>query len=346
MPARSGFLHFAFLLVLLVCLSGTTYAAPGRLEAAGAVYREDINGDGKVIITDVIALLLLGRDNPSDPRADYDRSGSYTVSDAIALLINIMSGKLTPLEQETHHVGERMHIQGINLAYIPEGSFRMGSTTGPSNERPVHEVSLDAFWMSVTEVTQAQYERVAGTNPSGIVNETNPVEHVSWYDAVLFCNLLSELAGFEPCYDRESWACNFSRNGFRLPTEAEWEYACRAGTSTKYYTGDLENDLSEAGWWSGNTDGSQQPVAGKVPNNWGLFDMHGNVFEWCNDMYDQDYYSVSPDHNPTGPETGYFRVLRSACACSSIIYQSSSSRGYSSPNYKGQTVGMRIVRRP
>ena len=336
------------LLVFLLCFSGVLNAAAGNTELSEAGYKEDINGDGKQNITDVIALLLLGRDNPSDLRADYDGNGSYAVNDAIALLLNIMSGNLTPLEQETHSPGDIVNIQGIlNMAYIPEGDYLMGGEDGDADEKPIHRIYLDAFWMSVTEITQEQYENLTGTNPSYWKDKpTNPVENVSWYDAVTFCNKLSELAGFEPCYDLINWKCDFSKNGFRLPTEAEWEYACRAGTSAKYYSGEEEIDLDIAGWHYANSGGDQQPVAEKMPNRWKLYDMHGNVWEWCNDRYDENYYSNSPNHNPTGPESGSYRVLRSGCACADAYYHRSANREYDRPTSKGQTMGIRIVRHP
>ena len=214
----------------------------------------------------------------------------------------------------------------------------------------MHTVTLDAFQMSATEVTQEKYKAVIGTNPSNFTgDDKRPVEQVSWYDAVSFCNKLNELAGFEPCYNLSTWVCDFTKNGFRLPTEAEWEYACRAGTTTRHYTGDEGGEWSalfNAAWYAYNGDDKTHTVSQKQPNAFDLYDMHGNVWEWCNDRYDENYYSNSPNHNPTGPESGSYRVLRSGCACADAYYHRSANREYASPTSRDQTIGIRIVRHP
>ena len=138
------------------------------------------------------------------------------------------------------------------------------------------------FEIGVFEVVQSQYKAVMGKNPSYFrKTDKGPVEKVSWYDAVRFCNKLSDLAHLEKCYYEETWDLDSTKNGFRLPTEDEWEYACRAGTNTKYYAGDDESSLSRVGWYYKNSNSRSQPVGEKEPNVWGLYDMHGNVWEWC-----------------------------------------------------------------
>jgi hypothetical protein len=149
-----------------------------------------------------------------------------------------------------------------------------------------------------------------GVNPSKRKAPQNPVERTQWTDAVRFCNKCSELEGLTPCYDLNTWECNFDADGYRLPTEAEWEYACRAGSTGKYCFGDAEKELPLYAWMKPDSQGKPHPVAQKRPNRWGLCDMHGNVWQWCNDWYGESYYTESPADNPRGPASGKMRVLR------------------------------------
>ena len=198
------------------------------------------------------------------------------------------------------------------MVLIPEGEFLMGSPSGEggNDEHPQHKVYLDAFYIDKYEVTQEEYEKVIGTNPSRFKGAKNPVESVTWYDAVKYCNARSIKEGLEPCYNEDTWECDFTKNGYRLPTEAEWEYVCRAGSSGKWSFGNEEGVLGDYAWYKSNCGGQTHPVGQKKPNAFGLYDMHGNVWEWCNDWYDEDYYKNSLDKNPKGPNSGEFRVLR------------------------------------
>lgn len=159
---------------------------------------------------------------------------------------------------------------GMEFELIPAGTFKMGEGDY------AHEVTLkQPFKMGVHEVTQDQYEQVMKSNPSKFKGAENPVDGVSWNDAVEFCRRLSELP-----------AEKAAGRVYRLPTEAEWEYACRAGTTTKYSFGDDNADLSQYGWYTANSEKKTHPVGSRKPNPWGLYDMHGNVFEWCQDWHD------------------------------------------------------------
>jgi formylglycine-generating enzyme required for sulfatase activity len=186
---------------------------------------------------------------------------------------------------------------GMKLKLLPPGTFMMGDASGEDNETP-HQVTLtQPFQMGIHEVTQEQYAKVMGKNPSRLKGANNPVENVSWFDAVEFCRKLSELP-----------AERAAGRVYRLPTEAEWEYACRAGTTTKYSFGDDDSKLVDYAWFDGNSFERTHRVGGKKPNAWGFYDMHGNVWEWC-----QDWYGDYPDHavpDPTGPASGSYRVLR------------------------------------
>jgi formylglycine-generating enzyme required for sulfatase activity len=161
-------------------------------------------------------------------------------------------------------------------------------------EKPAHKVTITTpFYIGKCEITQEQYQQVMGTNPSNFKGKSSPVETVSWDDAQEFCKKASEKTG----------------QIVRLPFEAEWEHACRAGTKTAYYTGDNESDLDRAGWFYGNSKNTTHPAGGKVPNVWGVYDMHGNVWEWCQDWW-SEAYKAEAQVDPQGPPEGQYRVLR------------------------------------
>ncbi|MDD5729330.1 MAG: formylglycine-generating enzyme family protein [Victivallales bacterium] len=199
---------------------------------------------------------------------------------------------------------------GIKMVLIPGGKFKMGSKAGQEDERRVHEVELDSFYMDVHEVTQESFQELTGMNPSKFRDRKGPVERIRWTEAVLYCNARSVKEGLKPAYNTETWKCDFSADGYRLPTEAEWEYACRAGTKdSRFFSGD-DAMLGKYAWYRGNSREKVHPVGTKRPNPFGLFDIYGNVLEWCNDFYGQDYYAQSPVKNPRGPDSGSKRVLR------------------------------------
>jgi formylglycine-generating enzyme len=241
------------------------------------------------------------------------------------------------------------------MVTIPAGSFRMGNiTNNPSGlgiEKPVHDVTITrAFLMSCSEVTQAQWKAVTGNNPSNFKGDSLPVEEVSWYDAVDFCNLLSKEEGFDTCYTRSGTniSCDFTANGYRLPTEAEWEYACRGGMETDFYTGNMTqptgNDpvLNRAGWYDANSGSGTHDVVLKEPNAFGLYDMHGNVWEWCWDGFDA--YPATPVTDPHGLASGTTRVLRGGSWLYNANLCRSSMRSRSLPNGRYNHGGFRLVR--
>ncbi len=221
----------------------------------------------------------------------------------------------------------------MKFAYIPAGSFMMGSPDSDedsySDEKPQHKVTLDAFRMMTTPVTQAMWEKVMGENPSDFKGDsTRPVENVSWDDIQEFLKKLNAM-------DRGK--------GYRLPTEAEWEYACRAGTTTKYWSGDSESDLARVGWYDKNSDDTTHPVGKKPANPWGLYDMHGNVWEWCEDWFDDDYYQRSPEKNPQGPDSGESRVLRGGSWCGGFRNCRAACRFWYLPLDRDDDYGFRVV---
>jgi len=198
---------------------------------------------------------------------------------------------------------------GGEMVLVPAGEFTMGDSAGQADERP-HAVSVSALYVDRYPVTQEFYQKVMAANPSKRKGAKSPVEQMRWTEAATFCNRCSELDGLTPCYDLKTWECNFAAAGYRLPTEAEWEYACRAGSTARYCYGDDPGALPQYAWFKPHSGGTPKPVGQKAPNRWGLYDMHGNVWEWCNDFYGENYYSESPKENPRGPRTGTKRVLR------------------------------------
>ena len=239
--------------------------------------------------------------------------------------------------------------RGLNFAMeeIPTGSFNMGSEieSGRDKDETLHRVTIrDTFYISTTEITQSDWQEVMGNNPSFYQGDDYPVERVTWYDCILFCNKLSQLVGLQEVYtierDRVIW--DRRKHGYRLPTEAEWEYTCRAGTSTRFYKGDSVTDLASDGWYHDNSRGRTHSVGIKEPNAWGVYDMHGNVWEWCWDWYDE-YPPRSSTTDPIGPVTGKFRVVRGGSWGNSIWGCRSAARTMYLPDYKYRNGGFRIV---
>ncbi|MFC1692611.1 SUMF1/EgtB/PvdO family nonheme iron enzyme [Candidatus Latescibacterota bacterium] len=252
--------------------------------------------------------------------------------------------------KEHEAFGEKLRVAlsslSITMANIEAGSFQMGSNNGGGDEKPLRTVKVAGFKMSTTEVTQAQYNAIMGTNPSfHKLDENCPVENVTWKDALTFCNKLSEKIELEPCYDLSSGTCDFSKNGFRLPTEAEWEYACRGNSGSDYSTGNGESALSRAGWYAGNSGEKSHAVGQKTSNAFGLYDMHGNVWEWCNDWYSKKSYELDTTENPTGVESGSERVIRGGGWLDWPKDCRSAKRRNYKPDKNYSDIGFRIVRR-
>lgn len=242
---------------------------------------------------------------------------------------------------------ETQTVAGVTLVAIPGGSFQMGldRANADMDEKPVHKVTLSPFFIGRTQVTQEQYQAVMGANPSHFSGFDNlPVESVTWYQAVKFCNRLSAKAGLQRCYDETTWKCDFSRDGIRLPTEAEYEYAARAGTTTLNWSGDTYLDLCRVAWIQGNSGSKTHPVATKPANPFGLYDIQGNGWEWCNDWYRWDYYAVSPEFNPKGAPYGMAKVARGGRFYSWSWHARISKRSAIPLDYVSDGYGFRIAR--
>ncbi|MCF6174303.1 MAG: formylglycine-generating enzyme family protein [Victivallaceae bacterium] len=238
---------------------------------------------------------------------------------------------------------------GIKMVLIPAGEFKMGSNNGKADETPIHSVKVNAFYMDKQLVTQREFERLMKINPSKHRKPKNPVEQVRWAQAVQYCNARSMADGLESCYDLKTWQCDFSKNGYRLPTEAEWEYASRAGSTKKYFWGDSPSRLQLYAYYRLNSGKKPRPVGRKKANKWGLRDIYGNLWEWCNDYYSPDYYKSSPKDNPKGPEKSAFKVLRGGSWKSKAKDCRSASRAKETPAFADicfgyDTYGFRCVR--
>jgi formylglycine-generating enzyme required for sulfatase activity len=217
---------------------------------------------------------------------------------------------------------------GIEFVLIQPGKFQMGSTTGDPDEKPVHEVTISKpFYIGKYEVTQAQWQAVMGNNPSLFQGDSKrPVEQVWWTDVQAFIEKLNAMEGHQH---------------YRLPTEAEWEYAARAGSTTAFSFGDDPKELGQYGWYKDNAEGQTHPVGQLRPNAWGLYDVHGNVWEWVQDWYER--YASEPVTDPKGPQSSTHRSRR-GCGWNNFAPYCRTANRYSVIGYRDDFLGFRLVR--
>lgn len=286
--------------------------------------------------------------------------------------VEYLDGEKTMVLKLHRDYKTHMPFVSYEFVYIPGGTFKMGSPEGEGkpDEHPRHEVTVDGFWMGRYEVTSTQYAEILGGSPGFSSAANCPLERITWYDAVAFCNALSERFGFSTCYsidkkndgkspgggllagDTKNWivTLNKSADGFRLPFEAEWEYACRAGADTRYHWGN-EMDGRYA-WYEKNSGYRTHGIKlfddpARLPNRWGLYDMTGNVAEWCYDWYSPSYYTAGRSKNPAGPgKSGDIvsRVIRGGDCSSKKDALRSASRSSAVPFMGMNTIGMRLVK--
>ncbi|MBC8415861.1 MAG: SUMF1/EgtB/PvdO family nonheme iron enzyme [Candidatus Cloacimonetes bacterium] len=234
-----------------------------------------------------------------------------------------------------------------NMIFVQGGTFQMGSSDGDSDEEPVHSVTVSDFYIGKTEVTQKEWKEIMGNDPSNWKGDNLPVVNVSWYDAVEFCNKKSIKEGLTPYYtgSGKNTKCNFSANGYRLPTEAEWEYAARGGVKTQNsashkYSG--SNNINDVAWYSSNSGGKTHSVGTKKANELGIYDMSGNVWEWCWDW--KGSYSSNSQTNPKGASTGLLRVDRGGGWIIYAEFCRVAYRGSCYPDYSRINLGFRLLR--
>ena len=284
--------------------------------------RANVNGDDNVNTADVVAIYsyIEKGDASGITREAADVNGDDDVNTADVVMVYDIIINGDPFKTYT--------ANGVkfNMIDVAGGTFQMGKSAMGSNIEPVHNVTLSPYSIGQTEVTQELWEAVMGSNPSDFKGAKLPVEQVSWNDCQTFITKLNQLTG----------------QTFRLPTEAEWEYAARGGNQSMGYTYAGSNTLDEVAWyWSSNSSSMTHDVATKSPNELGLYDMSGNVWEWCQDWYGS--YSSSAQTNPTGPSTGSRRVNRGGGWTGNAGNCRVSTRSNYSPTYTGIILGLRLA---
>lgn len=254
------------------------------------------------------------------------------------------------------------------MVFVQGGTFEMGCTPEQDgcfgDESPVHEVILTDFYIGKYEVTQAQWAAIVpeySPNHSFGQGDTHPAYLISWYDAVTFCNRLSQQEGYTPVYYADPgftqvydalddgsgtvyW--DLTANGYRLPTEAEWEYAARGGAQSGGYQYSGSDDINEVAWYAGNDNSQSEPAGTKAPNELGVYDMSGNLYEWCWDWYDSSYYGNSPSCAPLGPTGGSSRVLRGGSWSDTASSCRVANRYFFTPGNRSHLGGFRLSRTP
>lgn len=274
----------------------------------------------------------------SDPDKydQYYAQKSIVVADKSSQSIRVsLSRRQSPAYKEQWEEKQRKQMEAAlaliaaDMVTIPSGSFKMGSNED-SIEKPVHNVQIKSFKMGKYEVTQAQWKAVMGSNPSNFRGDNRPVEQVSWNDIQSFLGKLNKQSG----------------KTFRLPSEAEWEYAARAGTSSKWSWGNSEGSAGSYVWYGKNSGSKTHPVGQKKPNAFGLYDMHGNVWEWVQDNWHDSYRGAPSDGSVWGGGDSRYRVIRGGCLSYSARDLRSAYRDYNSPGSRSYIIGFRLVRQP
>jgi formylglycine-generating enzyme required for sulfatase activity len=255
----------------------------------------------------------------------------------VVFLLALPTGNVSNAQSDGYSQrSEIFSIKGVlfEMVFVEGGVFMMGCDTisdnCPEDELPHHAVTLPDFYIGKTEVTQLLWRTVMGTNPSSLVGDHLPVESVNWNDCQAFIKALNRLTGRK----------------FSLPTEAQWEYASRGGNKSRGYRYSGSDNLDDVAWYKGNSGMRARKVADKAPNELGIHDMTGNVFEWCNDWYNSDYYSLSPEESPRGFARGTYRVFRGGSFRNDPQFLRVTHRNYNDPNRRWADLGLRLALEP
>ena len=289
----------------------------------------------KIILSFILGMTIVGllsfTAGMEYQRGDVNLDGNVNIKDVTCLIDYVLNGTwddepVTPEEPED----ETFIVNGVtfNMVAVEGGTFTMGATdeeTEDQREKPAHQVTVSSYCIGETEVTQALWQAVMGSNPSHFLDIASPVETVTWDDCQTFITTLNQITG---------------RN-FRLPTEAEWEYAARGGKQDQGHIYAGSATIGDVAWYYGNARNSTHAVATKEPNELGLYDMSGNVLEWCQDWF--EYYTEAAQTNPTGPSAGTYRVCRGGSFGSAASSCRVSFRVNYSPTIKGSYLGLRLA---
>jgi formylglycine-generating enzyme required for sulfatase activity len=293
----------------------------GMLNVESAPDLAIVKVDGKNIgTTPLLTKLLAGKH-----KIEIVKEGYMTHTQDIVIEHNKELSLNKPLLKQAVAKVAGASDYGIEMVYVQGGTFQMGSNDGEDHEKPVHSVTLDNFYIGKYEVTQAQWRAVMGSNPSHFKGDNLPVENVSWDDVQEFIKKLNSITG----------------KTYRLPTEAEWEYAARGGNKSKGYEYSGSDKIEDVAWYVGNSENKTHPVGTKKPNELGVYDMSGNVYEWCQDWYGS--YSSSRQKNPQGPSSGTYCVFRGGSWKYIDYFCRSANRFYYYPHYRGYNLGFRLV---
>jgi formylglycine-generating enzyme required for sulfatase activity len=302
---------------------GVTHMVAGSIGKLGSLYTCDVR-----------LINIVTSEIQTTATSDCQCTIEMVLTSSIADLAEKLSKEICVSSESATVTGDSMPVAKLtvtkqemaDMVLIPGGTFTMGCTDEncDSDELPTHPVTLDTFWMDKYEVTQSSYSKVMGKNLSYFINCPRcPVESVSWSDATVYCSKVNK----------------------RLPTEAEWEYAARSGSEGSYYWGNSNVNAPEYAWFEDNSKGRTQVAGTKKSNNYGLFDMSGNVWEWCNDHYSNSYYKVSPQKNPAGASKGNDHTVRGG----SWFYGTSSlrlsNREAYNEDYAYRTLGFRCAKK-
>ena len=309
----------------------------GKLAISSTPLMADVTLDGKPVGRTPIDIpnMLVGSHTVKISKSGYaDNTQTITISEGKTTTVNAtLTKQVVPAtSQSSTSSSGSSTIAGFDMVYVKGGTFTMGATAEQgsdaySNEKPTHSVTLSDYYIGKYEVTQAQWRAIMGSNPSNFKGDNLPVENVSWNDIQEFIKKLNAQTGKK----------------FRLPTEAEWEYAARGGNQSKGYKYSGSNSISEVAWYDGNSGDKTHPVGQKTPNELGIYDMSGNVWEWCQDWYSSSAYSSSSQTNPTGPSSGSYRVLRGGSWGNYAGYCRVSYRRDDGPAYRSSYCGFRLA---